>query len=295
MSAAQNLKLTYERNAAYDGIDRRYLIYGDLPVEFIRMRQPEIEAEFDDRDDLAIVLGWDISGETVVDFGEGRMRVEGRSGFYVNPVGGNYWFRQTGPAEVLVISVRLDRLADSFSMTKEAFVGAVRPLHDRMLIAPHIADWTKRLWLTAQQEGAFAALAVDHGLLGLVSALLNQATDPHYRRDEETSISAAKLSRCFEFIESALEQTIRLHDLANALEMPSSRFLTRFKATTGQTPHQYLLSRRIARAQELLTASNMPLVEIAYACGFASQSHMTDVFRQKLGVTPGRYRKDVRS
>ncbi|MEM7710434.1 MAG: AraC family transcriptional regulator [Pseudomonadota bacterium] len=39
----------------------------------------------------------------------------------------------------------------------------------------------------------------------------------------------------------------------------------------------------------------MRLAEIAYACGFASQSHMTDVFREKLGVTPGRYRKEVRS
>ena len=85
-----------------------------------------------------------------------------------------------------------------------------------------------------------------------------------------------------------------MKELASLLGRPAARFLVDFKATTGQTPYQYVLSRRIARAQELLSAGEMPLAEVAYACGFASQSHMTDVFRQKLGVTPGRYRKEVR-
>ena len=44
----------------------------------------------------------------------------------------------------------------------------------------------------------------------------------------------------------------------------------------------------------MLAVGERDLADVAHACGFVSQSHMTDVFRKKLGVTPGRYRKEVR-
>ncbi|MEM7644316.1 MAG: helix-turn-helix transcriptional regulator, partial [Pseudomonadota bacterium] len=67
-----------------------------------------------------------------------------------------------------------------------------------------------------------------------------------------------------------------------------------FKETTGQAPHQYLIDRRIARVKELLIAGEDGLVEIAYATGFSSQSHMTSTFRRRVGVAPGRWRAAIR-
>ncbi|MEM7641848.1 MAG: helix-turn-helix transcriptional regulator, partial [Pseudomonadota bacterium] len=64
---------------------------------------------------------------------------------------------------------------------------------------------------------------------------------------------------------------------------------------TGLSPHQFLLRRRIARAKDMLRTSVMPLAEIAVATGFSSQSHMTDVFRQKVGTTPGKYRAEIKT
>jgi AraC-like DNA-binding protein len=50
---------------------------------------------------------------------------------------------------------------------------------------------------------------------------------------------------------------------------------------------------RIHRARELLSLTERPLAEIAYACGFSSQSHMTSWFRRKHGVTPKQFRRSV--
>ncbi len=102
------------------------------------------------------------------------------------------------------------------------------------------------------------------------------------------------VDRATRFIHDNLDQNLSFDAVARIAGVSALRLRAAFKATIGQTPHQYMLACRIARAQELLAAGKMPLCEIAYACGFASQSHMTDVFRQKLGVTPGRYRKEVR-
>jgi AraC-like DNA-binding protein len=67
-------------------------------------------------------------------------------------------------------------------------------------------------------------------------------------------------------------------------------FAAQFKATTGTRPHNYVLRRRIERAQELLRSSHMPLVEIALEVGFQTQAHFTTIFRQLVCETPGRWR-----
>ena len=106
------------------------------------------------------------------------------------------------------------------------------------------------------------------------------------------TLSDQALSRVFELIESDLTQDLGLSELAGAAELSAFHFARSFKAATGLPPHQYVMERRLARAQELLEGSHA-LAEIAYAVGFSSQSHMTDVFRKKLGVTPGKYRREV--
>ncbi len=131
------------------------------------------------------------------------------------------------------------------------------------------------------------------GLVLLVAGVVLE----HLGRTEprgDIRLSPSHLESVTDLVEQSLDLNFSTEDLAALADMPASAFLRAFSVTTGQTPYRFVLSRRIARAQELLAVGTMPIAEIAYACGFASQSHMTDVFRQKLGVTPGRYRKEVR-
>ncbi|WP_299790607.1 AraC family transcriptional regulator [uncultured Marivita sp.] len=107
-------------------------------------------------------------------------------------------------------------------------------------------------------------------------------------------LSPAQLSRAIEAIEAGLENNPGLETVARAAGVTTFHFARAFRATTGQTPHQYLIERRLARARELLALGDLPLAEIAYDCGFSSQAHMTTVFRKHMGVTPGQYRREVR-
>lgn len=64
-----------------------------------------------------------------------------------------------------------------------------------------------------------------------------------------------------------------------------------FKNNFGCTPHQYLIRRRVERAQRLLLMSDDPLTQIAAECGFVSQSHLSYLFHRIVGERPGRWRR----
>jgi len=68
------------------------------------------------------------------------------------------------------------------------------------------------------------------------------------------------------------------------------RHFSRMFMSTGQTPHSFILRRRVDRAKDLLRRPKLPLAEVALSCGFADQSHFTTSFRKATGRTPLRWR-----
>lgn len=84
---------------------------------------------------------------------------------------------------------------------------------------------------------------------------------------------------------------ISLADLARECGLSVSQFRRAFRKTTGVAPHQWLLARRVERARILLVQSDLPLAEIALACGFASQSHFNSTLKRLTGISPGRLRR----
>jgi AraC family transcriptional regulator len=99
------------------------------------------------------------------------------------------------------------------------------------------------------------------------------------------------LRRVIEFINDSLDQNITLAEIGALVEMSPYHFARLFKQSTGLAPHQYVLERRIERAKTLLSETSLPLAEIAYRLGFASQSHFTALFRRLTSTTPRAYRE----
>jgi len=82
-----------------------------------------------------------------------------------------------------------------------------------------------------------------------------------------------------------------LSELADAAGLSAFHFAKLFKQSTGSSPHQYILQRRLERAKELLRNPQMSLSEVSQHTGFADQSHLTNVFRRFVGVTPAKFRR----
>lgn len=82
---------------------------------------------------------------------------------------------------------------------------------------------------------------------------------------------------------------VSLEAMAGAAGYSPFQFARLFKATTGLTPHQFVLRLRLERACALIRAGGASLAEVALVAGFYDQAHLTNVFRKALGITPAAY------
>jgi AraC family transcriptional regulator len=104
-------------------------------------------------------------------------------------------------------------------------------------------------------------------------------------------LTRTQFRRACEFIEENLDGDLSIAGIANACGLSSSRFAKAFKQTAGSPPHAWLTARRIERAKHLLKETDIELAEIAIACGFVDQSHLTRVFLKRESCSPGRWRR----
>lgn len=107
-------------------------------------------------------------------------------------------------------------------------------------------------------------------------------------------LSRSHEARAKEMLRSKMDGSISITEIADACGLSRSYFIHAFRETTGYTPHQWLIAQRLEHARALLTDFDMPLADVAAACGFADQSHFTRVFSQHSGAPPGTWRRRMR-
>jgi len=92
-------------------------------------------------------------------------------------------------------------------------------------------------------------------------------------------------------IEEKLEHGVRTPELAARVGLSSSHFSRAFRAYFGRSPRQYILEKRVARAQHLMLEGRVRLSDVAPACGFSDQSHLCRTFRRLVGAPPHVWRR----
>ncbi|MEM8592748.1 MAG: AraC family transcriptional regulator [Pseudomonadota bacterium] len=101
----------------------------------------------------------------------------------------------------------------------------------------------------------------------------------------------AEASLVLQAMEDQVEQRVKLDDLCALVDMDVYRFSRAFRARFGETPYRFMLLRRVKRAEALLQDSDMSIAEVAFACGFSSQAHLTATFAKFSNTTPGAIRR----
>jgi len=93
------------------------------------------------------------------------------------------------------------------------------------------------------------------------------------------------------YVESQLGEAITLAELAKITRLSVSHFSRAFRGSLGESPHRYIMSRRVGRAQGEMLTTREPLCQIALSCGFADQAHLCRVFLRAVGCSPHRWRR----
>jgi AraC-like DNA-binding protein len=101
---------------------------------------------------------------------------------------------------------------------------------------------------------------------------------------------ARHLLRARDLADARYFEPIRVADMARAARLSPAHFSRAFRETFGESPHQYLLTRRLERAAALLRTTDRTVADICFMVGLGSVGSFTTSFRRVYGMTPTAYR-----
>jgi AraC family transcriptional regulator len=148
------------------------------------------------------------------------------------------------------------------------------------------------LALKAELEVTGEKLYAEAMATALVMHLLqrySQSQLPNSLSASPSPLPHPKLPQAIDYIQAHLSESFTIAELASTVQMSPYHFSRCFKQSTGLSPHQYILQQRIESAKRLLSTS-LPLIEVAYQAGFATQSHFNRHFKRIVGLTPTQFR-----
>jgi AraC-like DNA-binding protein len=111
----------------------------------------------------------------------------------------------------------------------------------------------------------------------------------HFR--SKGGLAPWQIRRAQEFLNANLDGRVSVKRVAQECALSVSHFSRAFRETTGDTPHRWLLKRRVDAAKTLMHDGNPHLAEVAVACGFSDQSHLARVFTRETGMSPSVWRR----
>jgi AraC-like DNA-binding protein len=98
--------------------------------------------------------------------------------------------------------------------------------------------------------------------------------------------------RVCSYIDNNLHRTIHVRDLCQVARRSPAHFSRKFKVAVGESPHAYLMRRRLERACHLMLTRAASLSEIALSVGFSDQAHLCRLFRKAFGQSPASWRRE---
>lgn len=126
-------------------------------------------------------------------------------------------------------------------------------------------------------------------LLSFINLILYDSEIPKLQSGQNYEI-IAKAKR---YIETNYRKNISLKDIAGSVNLSPIYFHNIFTSACSITPHDYLIDHRISQAKKQLWDTSVPINLIAENCGFGCQQYFNKMFKKLLGISPGKYRKEI--
>lgn len=146
---------------------------------------------------------------------------------------------------------------------------------------------TARRELERDREAAKASLATASTILQAEIERCSGANGP-----TAGGLAGWQILRVRAYIDSNLHRTIHIRDLSAIARRSPAHFSRKFKVAVGESPHAYVVKRRLERACHLMMTSAASLSEIALNVGFSDQAHLCRLFRQAFGQSPANWRRE---
>ncbi len=221
--------------------------------------------------------------------GQGTQRLDGEAkagwpgAVCVMPAGQSSCWKITTPFRFVHLHIPDSTLAASFAHIHDCDARRLQLQESTFIRSAAIADPLTQMAMAATEGDILHA---DTAVAELVAHL------PVNMPRLKAGLSPFQMRRVDAWIDGHLHTSIRLIDLAAETGLSEFHFHRMFRMCRGVSPHKWVTARRIEAAKLRLSGPE-PIAEIAQACGFSCQSHLTRAFKAETGLTPGRYRSSL--
>ena len=186
---------------------------------------------------------------------------------------------------LLLTPTLVEQTAEAIGMTPDQ----AQIMNNFGTLDPHLEQIGRLLLDEAQAQGLGGRLYAESLINALAVHLLrNYSASGEVPVPPASGLPKSTLHRVIEYINDNLGNDLSLYEMAQAVEISPNYFATKFKQSMGLAPHQYVIKKRVERAESLLLGSHESIGEVAAQVGFYDQSHLTRHFKNLVGVTPKR-------
>lgn len=202
---------------------------------------------------------------------------------------GDIWWRPAGSSgEALFLGDAVRHCEIAIPVRTLADVAPLPRAKFRDLLVHHLVEELCRLGDRDDETARLLTDSIAESLLQVIKAKCTQA--PLVPR-ERRILDAPTRKAVVEYLDVSLGSRIRLDSLAGLAGMSVPAFISAFRQSFHATPYQYLLDRRIERAQTLLLTPSRSIAEIAESVGFTTPGHFATAFKRRVGISPSAYRR----
>jgi AraC-like DNA-binding protein len=144
---------------------------------------------------------------------------------------------------------------------------------------------------TPLMDGSASAVAESRFVSAMRKLVSRYATDTRTGAPDRAA-DLVVVDQVRDYLQTRFSEHVRLTALAEMCGIGSFQLIRIFRRVVGVPPYAYLVQLRVNRAQAMLY-QGAAVADVAYACGFSDQSHLTRTFKKAIGVPPGRYARSV--
>jgi AraC-like DNA-binding protein len=175
------------------------------------------------------------------------------------------------------------------NLVEKTFFKPEKPLLNIGINEKVINLFTEALEKTKDEKPGYQPLVagVVLHLLGTIHSKLKEGIF------EQEDIVENIVNRSRIILRTKLDQKISIEQVAEELQVSYSWYRKAFKKYTGISPGQYLLQLKIESAKKLLSDPSKSIKEIAFALNFESSFYFSNLFKEKTGMSPGAFRKNI--
>ncbi len=277
---AQNSPILLKREAAFDEFSVRHLrvVAGEMPEHFATVNE------------INLTLDGNLTTQRHTAGGGTKLACGDSDSMCMMPVGQSVIASWKGEYESLLVDFTpkyLSKMAAEMNLSPNIELRETVSQKDQLIQHLSLAFLDE-----AAKKETSSRLYADSIAHTLMFHLIKNYTNAKENAKQFLGgLSGHKLRRVTAFINENLEQDLTLTEIAGVADLSHFHFARSFRKTLGVTPQQYIATRRIEKAKDLLSHSNLPIVEIGLQTGFKNQSHFTTLFRKLTSFTPKVWRE----